>query len=230
MAKYKRGHVREDGKIFWQYSERYKSKCIWITAAQYKKYIAIDNRPKERQLKCGDTREDGKIFWCYAALAPNGEWWITKEKHAEKMEKSRARDRARYEKRKASPHWKKYHRERHKERARVDESYRIAHNLRGNLSSQLKRFMQGKKVSAIKNLGCSLPFLKSYIETRFQDGMTWANYGSIWHIDHITPMASFDLSQKADQLKACHYKNLQPMFALENMSKGCKQLKQQKLL
>jgi hypothetical protein len=230
MKKLKKGDIREDGKVFWQYMPRLKSGEVWITAEQFKRYTSQDNRPKIRPLKCGDEREDGMVFWCYSAGSPNGEWWVTKEKHAEKMEKSRARDRARYKKRRASPQYKKYHRERHKERASEDESYRIAHNLRGNLSSQLKRFMQGKKVSAIRNLGCSLPFLKSYLETRFQDGMTWANYGSVWHIDHITPMASFDLSKKANQLKACHYTNLQPMFALENLSKGCKQLKQQKLL
>ena len=230
MKKFKKGEVREDGKVFWQYLARLKSGEVWITKEQYERYTSVDNRPQGRKLKCGDEREDGKVFWAYNAGSPNGEWWVTKEKHAEKMEKSRSRDRARYEKRKASPSWKKYHRERHKQRAKEDESYRIAHNLRGNLSSQLKRFVQGKKVSAIRNLGCSLSFLKSYIEARFQPGMTWENYGSIWHIDHVVPMASFDLSKKTNQLKVCHYTNLQPMFALENISKGCKQMKQQKLL
>jgi hypothetical protein len=230
MDKLKKGDVRADGKIFWQYLPRLKSGQVWITADQYKRYTEIDNRPKSRSLKCGDERADGKVFWCYNSKSPNGEWWVTKEKHAEKMEKSRARDRARYEKRKSSPDWKKYHRERHKERIKVDESYRIAHNLRGNLSSQLKRFMQGKKVSAIRNLGCTLPFLKAYLEVRFKDGMTWQNYGSVWNIDHVVPMASFDLSQESHQLEACHYTNLQPMFVLENISKGCKQMKQMKLL
>lgn len=53
--------------------------------------------------------------------------------------------------------------------------------------------------------------------------MTWANYGkSGWHIDHIKPCASFDLSDP-DQQKACfHYSNLQPLWAFDNLSKGAK--------
>ena len=229
MTKYKRGHVREDGKVFWQYSDRYKSKCIWITSAQYKKYTFIDNRPKERPLKCGDTREDDKIFWCYAALAPNGEWWITESKYKEKMEKSKIRDRERYAVRSKSDAYRKYQREHHKERAKTDINYRIAHNIRGRLSAALSRYSKKKKASHVKDLGCTFSFLVKYIETRFVDGMSWDNYGDSWSIDHVKPMASFNLAKKSEQKKACHYTNLQPMFSLENIAKGAKELKQQKL-
>jgi hypothetical protein len=49
--------------------------------------------------------------------------------------------------------------------------------------------------------------------------MTWKNYGTTWHVDHVFPLAWFDLSDPATQKKAFSYKNLQPLFAEENSSK-----------
>lgn len=69
-------------------------------------------------------------------------------------------------------------------------------------------------------LGCNVNFLRTYLETRFKEGMTWNNFGSRWHIDHVKPLASFDLSRKSEQLKANHYTNLQPLWASDNLSKG----------
>ena len=51
--------------------------------------------------------------------------------------------------------------------------------------------------------------------------MTWKNYGK-WHIDHIKPFASFDLTEPKQQKLVCNYKNLQPLWAKENLSKGDK--------
>ena len=51
--------------------------------------------------------------------------------------------------------------------------------------------------------------------------MTWDNHGK-WHIDHIKPCASFDLLHKKQQRKCFYYKNLQPLWAQENLSKGAK--------
>lgn len=102
--------------------------------------------------------------------------------------------------------------------------------LADNLRSRLKTVLRGKsKVgSAVQDLGCSLEELKTYIEAKFYKSnigseMTWSNYGRLgWHIDHIKPLALFDLTD-LDQLKqACHYTNLQPMWAEENWTKGKK--------
>jgi len=53
--------------------------------------------------------------------------------------------------------------------------------------------------------------------------MLWSNYGE-WHIDHIKPLASFDLSDRKQLLEACHYTNLQPLWAQDNLSKSDKVL------
>ena len=48
--------------------------------------------------------------------------------------------------------------------------------------------------------------------------MTWNNYGK-WHVDHIKPLSKFDLTVASEQFKACHYSNLQPLWAEENIEK-----------
>ena len=78
-----------------------------------------------------------------------------------------------------------------------------------------------KSNKTINFLGCSPTFLKTYIESQFKDGMSWGNYGQ-WHIDHIKPCASFDLSKPEEQRKCFHYTNLQPLWAKDNLSKGDK--------
>ena len=65
--------------------------------------------------------------------------------------------------------------------------------------------------------------LKIYLESLFQEGMTWDNYNFYgWHIDHIIPIASFDLSDPEQQKKCFHYTNLQPLWASDNLQKGVK--------
>ena len=75
--------------------------------------------------------------------------------------------------------------------------------------------------STMKLTGISLDELKKHIESKFQDGMSWDNYG-VWHVDHIIPCAQFDLSDPEQQKICFHYTNLQPMWAKDNMRKGAR--------
>ena len=73
-------------------------------------------------------------------------------------------------------------------------------------------------------LGCTLEFFRKYLEDLFTDGMSWENYGE-WHVDHIMPLASVDSSKRGWKKKIeklCHYTNLQPLWAKDNLSKGKK--------
>jgi hypothetical protein len=63
--------------------------------------------------------------------------------------------------------------------------------------------------------------LRARLEVKFQQGMSWDNYGQ-WHIDHIKPLAKFDLTDRTQFLAACHYTNLQPLWAEDNLSKGAR--------
>ena len=78
-----------------------------------------------------------------------------------------------------------------------------------------------KSDRTISLVGCSIGFLKKYIESKFLSGMTWRNYGLRgWHIDHVVPCATFDLKNTEDQKKCFHYTNLQPMWWLDNLKKS----------
>ena len=111
--------------------------------------------------------------------------------------------------------------EKRRKRMKCDVSYKLQEYLRNRLYLALKN--NQKNGSAIRDLGCSVEELKQYIESKFLPGMTWDNYGYYgWHIDHITPLASFDLTNRQQLLEACHYTNLQPMWAKDNMTKSDK--------
>ena len=74
-------------------------------------------------------------------------------------------------------------------------------------------------------VGYALDELKKHLEKQFANNMTWENYGrNGWHIDHIRPCASFDLSEPAQQRECFHYSNLQPLWAKDNLAKGKKLL------
>jgi len=102
-----------------------------------------------------------------------------------------------------------------------DPSYRALWNLRNRLYYAITRNGNFKSAHTLALLGCSRLDLKKHIESLFQSGMSWENYGQ-WHIDHIKPCKSFDLSCKEEQEKCFHFSNLQPLWASENLSKGCR--------
>lgn len=102
----------------------------------------------------------------------------------------------------------------------TDLNFRLKTILRNRVSNFLNG-IGGKQGSAVKDLGCTIEELRIYIESKFKPGMTWENYGiTTWHIDHIIPLANFDLTNREEFLKACHYTNLQPLWAEENWKKN----------
>ena len=108
-----------------------------------------------------------------------------------------------------------------KNRLKTNIQYKLSHNLRTRLNIAINR--NQKIGSAVDDLGCSIPELKVYLESKFQTGMTWDNWSDVgWHIDHIKPLASFDLTDRKQFLEACHYTNLQPLWAKDNLIKSDK--------
>jgi hypothetical protein len=91
--------------------------------------------------------------------------------------------------------------------------------LRNRLYEVLKRYKFPKKSSIFKHLGCDVQFLKLHLESKFKENMSWDNYGE-WHIDHIIPLSSAQTEQELYNL--CHYTNLQPLWATENLKKSDK--------
>ena len=119
------------------------------------------------------------------------------------------------------PNTKKKNQVRHIEKMESDITYKLNHLLRDRFNKAIKN--NSKSGSAVSDLGCSIKFLKNYLESKFQDDMSWENHGIHgWHIDHIIPLSSFDLTDREQFLKAVHYTNLQPLWALDNLSKSDK--------
>ena len=92
--------------------------------------------------------------------------------------------------------------------------------VRSQLYKRLCRALKGKVKpgSMKKNLGCTMEFFLDYIAEQFQLGMSWKNWGK-WHIDHIQPLYSFDLTDPEQLAKATHYTNLRPLWAAENLAR-----------
>lgn len=96
---------------------------------------------------------------------------------------------------------------------------KLARMIRCRTRTVIKK--ENRKGSAITALGCSIEDFKLYISKLFTEGMSWENYGiKGWHLDHIIPLSMFDFTKEGEYEKACHYTNLQPLWAKENLSKG----------
>jgi hypothetical protein len=110
-------------------------------------------------------------------------------------------------------------RRRHRDRMESDINYRISKTLRSRIGSAIRG--KCKRGSAIRDLGCTTEEFKVYMSTKFKDGMSWDNWGVRgWHIDHIVPLSCFDLSDREQFLRACHYTNTQPLWAKDNLRKS----------
>jgi hypothetical protein len=104
---------------------------------------------------------------------------------------------------------------------RQDPTQQLLNSLRSRLSSLTKG--GAKSGSTIELTGCTIEDLRRHLEAQFADGMSWDNYGRTgWHIDHIRPCASFDLSDPNQQRQCFHYTNLQPLWAADNIRKGAR--------
>jgi len=97
----------------------------------------------------------------------------------------------------------------------------INHKIALNLRRRIHKVLRGhsKSSETIHLLGCSIPDFRIYLESKFDSGMTWKNYGRAWHIDHIIPCAIFDLSRPEHQKRCFHFANLQPLRAKDNQLK-----------
>jgi hypothetical protein len=144
------------------------------------------------------------------------------------IERFRELDRIRYPKR--SEYMKKYLKEYYQDHKKEIYQY-IKNKFKTNINCKLAHYLRTRIVRALRGnpklfttmklVGCSIEKLKQHLEKQFTKGMNWSNYGK-WHIDHIKPCASFDLNKPEEQVRCFNYKNLQPLWAKENLRKGKK--------
>jgi hypothetical protein len=96
---------------------------------------------------------------------------------------------------------------------------RLALDIRRRINTALKYNYKSSSTEVL--LGATIAEVKIHLEKQFKPGMSWDNHTHRgWHIDHIVPVSSFDLSRDEEQKKAFHYTNLQPLFAIDNLKKS----------
>lgn len=166
----------------------------------------------------------------------------SREVRAANIEQYRARDRARLSNPQAraaavakTKRWVEANRERsrqwHRNRRRIrlacDPAYKARIAMRRRFYMAIRNQVYDgwtiRSGQAVRLLGCTMSEFVTYIESLWGDGMTWDNWTRDgWHIDHIMPLSSFDLSDAAQLQAACHYTNLRPLWAADNLRKGAK--------
>lgn len=106
-------------------------------------------------------------------------------------------------------------------RRQTDPAFRLLSNLRVRLWHALAHKNTSRAGRTMELVGCSIIELREHLERQFDSGMSWDNYGQ-WHVDHIKPCASFDITDPDQQRICFHYSNLQPLWARDNHVKSYK--------
>lgn len=106
-------------------------------------------------------------------------------------------------------------------RLKTDTLFKLSHVVRTRIYKIIKINNIKKDNKTFNIVGCTPNNLKKYLQQKFKDNMSWDNYGD-WHIDHIIPLSSAKTEKEIYEL--CHYTNLQPLWAEDNLKKSNKLL------
>jgi len=152
--------------------------------------------------------------------------WRLKNPEKAKAIQQRSNKNCRQQKREYNRKWRgknleqsrAYHRK-WKNRSNLENpQYRTLCRLRARVHKKLRTWKGNRTIDLC---GATVEVIMKHLESQFRDGMTWENQSPIgWHIDHIIPCASFDLTDLEQQKKCFHYTNLQPLWWWQNLSKG----------
>ena len=100
-----------------------------------------------------------------------------------------------------------------------DPLFKFKERLKSRMYSAFRALGEKKPIRSMLMLGASMEQIRKHIESQFTDGMAWENYGK-WHADHVIPLSS--AQTKEEMVRLCHYMNLQPLWAIDNLRKGKK--------
>lgn len=181
---------------------------IWHNELSNRKYHALpDGQKKKRNrrvLELRNKRHESNP--------------ILKKAHRERINKWKRENREKAEA------WRKSNPDKLRQYRRNQSSnpaIKAKQNLRKRLREIMKRVRSSSPSFSFVNLiGCSQSEFRAHIESQFKSWMTWDNYGTRWHIDHILPCASFDHTDAAQVRQCWHWTNLRPLCAKKNMQKS----------
>jgi len=251
VKKHKRGDVREDGLVFWRYRKDKKGASFvvaeeWRTREKFNRYTQkqkdwvnnnLEKYLENRRKYFHENKEKRKVYEFLYRKKPETKK-LRSQYHSEYMQNPENKKR----KKEYCQKWYTENRERilkrlsecyqQKEFKRKRRAYEklviltspqaaVAKRIRKRIRAALRSVNASKSRRTVELIGCSFKFLKEYIEKQFTADMSWDRPHS-FHIDHIKPLSSFDLTDPKQQKIACHYTNLQPLSPLENIKKGAK--------
>ena len=218
MKKYRKENRERIYKKDKEWRENNKEKCSAISKRTWKKH-------REKYLKTKKEKYDNDPKSKQKASQRG------KKHYLENKEKILQRTRERYQEKKQeilsyAKKWRAKNKDRvreyHRDLMKNSPQRKIGSLLRSRIHRVVANQNTIRKGSFKELTGVnSVQELKNHLEKQFKKGMTWDNQGE-WHIDHIIPCASFDLTKESEQKKCFHYTNLQPLWAVENLSKGAK--------
>lgn len=110
-------------------------------------------------------------------------------------------------------------RARRRELYKTDMAFKLKYICRARVQQALKNANSSRVANSNILLGISVALFKKWIESQFTTEMTWENHGDVWHIDHVRPCASFDLSDPERQKECFSWRNQQPLLKDTNYSK-----------
>jgi hypothetical protein len=173
----------------------------------YNAYNKTEPQKKKRTEYAREYRKDGDNLKKHIELVVrynNSDVGKEKRKEFEKTDK-----------------YKSWVKRNNKEKYKTNENFRLNRCLRSRIRMALGGYKKSNKTKEL--IGLDIVEFKKHLESKFQDGMSWSNYGYYgWHIDHIKPCSLFDLSKEEDQKQCFHYTNMQPLWRLDNMKKSNK--------
>jgi hypothetical protein len=189
---------------FSQYYEKNKEKVISQTRQYYE-----ENKDEVNARKKEYNKENEEYFGVLRKKYWRDNKYILGPKNKERYETNKGTyNKNHYQ------NWKKpkYHN---------DVEFRLKEVLSARIRQALNH--NYKSESTMDLIGCSIPELRLHLEKKFKEGMSWDNHSiNGWHIDHIIPCDSFDLTNPYEQKKCFHYSNLQPLWMVDNIRKGAK--------
>lgn len=216
-CKRKQGYINPDtGLVFIEYNQRCKGGEYWVTPEKYQAFL-------ERKRKC--SKRYREINPDLARACSRASYQKYRDKRLCKNKEYREKNKKNlYE---AHKQWveqnkeyvQKYMREYAARRRMSDPLFALSVRSRGRITVAFRLGGYTKRSRTFKLIGCGWSELKTHIENLFVDGMTWENR-HLWHVDHIVPLSSARTVEELESL--CHYTNLQPLWASDNMSKGKK--------
>jgi cobalamin biosynthesis Mg chelatase CobN len=113
--------------------------------------------------------------------------------------------------------------DRARKKRQTDPYYKLIDALRSRVNSAIRTQKAAKSLRTVELLGCSVEHARQHLESLFHEGMNWDNHKPDgWHIDHIKPVSSFDLTDPEQQKQCFHYTNLQPLWAKDNLTKNAR--------